>query len=154
MRADDAGSRFQRARDSGEREPERAEHPGPVLVLIADDEEPIAETLALVVEDAGYAPITALHGQAAMELVRQHHPALVITDLMMPLVDGKSLITELRREAARAGRPPIPVILMTAADLEYANTCGADAILPKPFELQDVEQLLQRFLAPASSGED
>lgn len=117
-----------------------------IVVLIADDEEPIAETLALIVEDAGYASITALHGGAALDLVQRYHPALIITDLMMPYVDGRTFIPRLRQEVALAGWPPIPVILMTAADLAYARDCGADAILAKPFSVDEVEDLLRSFL--------
>lgn len=117
-----------------------------IVVLIADDEEPIAETLALIVGDAGYASVTAPHGGAALDLVRRYHPALIITDLMMPYVDGRVFISRLRQEVAVAGWPPIPVVLMTAADLAYARDCGADAILAKPFSVEDVEDLLRRFL--------
>lgn len=121
-----------------------------VLVLIAEDEEPIAEVLALIVADAGYLPVTAMHGKAALEVLLQRRPALVITDLMMPYLDGRAFIEHLRTETARAGWPPIPVILMTAADLDYAQTCGADAVLAKPFGLHEVEQLLHQFLAASA----
>ena len=60
------------------------------LVLIAEDEEPIAEVVATVVEDAGYTPRLAAHGREALELARAEQPALLITDLMMPHLSGRS----------------------------------------------------------------
>lgn len=119
------------------------------LVLIAEDEEPIASALILVVEDAGYASIVATHGREALDLCRAHHPALVITDLMMPYLDGMELIVAIREEAERDGYVPPPIVLMTAAGPRRAQEADADALLRKPFNIADVEDLLHRFL-----GED
>jgi two-component system chemotaxis response regulator CheY len=116
------------------------------LVLIAEDEELIAEVVGLVAEDAGYRPVVALHGQQALAMARDRWPALLITDLMMPHLDGAELIAALHAEAAATGRVVPPAILMTAASLPYARAAGADAILRKPFALQDLITLLHRFL--------
>jgi CheY-like chemotaxis protein len=122
----------------------------PGLVLIAEDEEPIAEVVATVVEDAGYRPLLAAHGQEALELARAQQPALLITDLMMPHLSGAELIAALRSDAAASGRAPLPVILMTAAGPAQARAAGADAVLRKPFELLELDALIRRFLeAPA-----
>ncbi|GAC1455254.1 MAG: hypothetical protein PVSMB4_15790 [Ktedonobacterales bacterium] len=122
-----------------------------LLVLIAEDEEPIAETMALVVEDAGYMPLLAAHGRQALELARKWRPALIISDLMMPYLDGAALIAELRADAAAGGHAVAPVILMTAAGHRRAQEAGADAVLRKPFDLEELESLLQRFLGPAGA---
>jgi CheY-like chemotaxis protein len=122
----------------------------PGLVLIAEDEEPIAEVVATVVEDAGYRPLLAAHGREALELARAQQPALLITDLMMPHLSGAELIAALRSDAAASGRAPLPVILMTAAGPAQARAAGADAVLRKPFELLELYALIRRFLeAPA-----
>lgn len=119
------------------------------LVLIAEDEEPIAEALSMVVDDAGYASVIATQGQQALDLARARRPDLVITDLMMPYLDGQELITALRADAARDGHRPPPIILMTAAGPRRAAAAGADVVLRKPFNIADVESLLVRFLGPA-----
>ena len=122
----------------------------PGLVLIAEDEEPIAEVVATVVEDAGYRPLLAAHGREALELARAKQPALLITDLMMPYLSGAELIAALRSDAAASGRASLPVILMTAAGPAQARAAGADAVLRKPFELLELDALIRRFLeAPA-----
>jgi two-component system, OmpR family, response regulator VicR len=119
------------------------------LVLIAEDEEPIAEALAMIAEDAGYAAMIATHGQQALDMARARRPALVITDLMMPYLDGQELIAALRADASRNHDNPPPIILMTAAGPRRAGRADADVVLRKPFNVADVEALLERFLGQA-----
>lgn len=118
----------------------------PFLVLIADDEAPIASVIAEVVTDLGCTPLVAAHGVEALELARQQWPALLITDLMMPHLTGAELIAAMRTEAARQNKAMLPSILMTAAAMSHARAAQADALLPKPFDLVDLEALLRRFL--------
>ena len=120
--------------------------PAPAVVLIAEDEEPVAETVAYVVEDAGYTPLVATHGRQALALAQERRPALLITDLMLPYVSGADLIAALRAEATACGQAAPPVILMTAASLSQARAAGADVVLRKPFHLAELEALLHRFL--------
>lgn len=120
--------------------PTRADPP---IVLIAEDEEPIALALSYIVEDLGYLPLIAAQGEEALELARLHHPALIISDLMMPRMSGRELIAALRQGSSET---PPPIILTTAAGQAYLTDIDADAILPKPFEIAAVEALLRRFL--------
>lgn len=123
-----------------------AESPSSVVVLIVEDEVPIAEVVASVVAEAGYTPLVAQNGRQALELARGQHPALVITDLMMPHLSGAELIAVLRAEAEASGRAATPIILMTAVSLARARTAQADAVLCKPFDLAQLDALLRRFL--------
>ena len=119
---------------------------GVTLVLIAEDEEPIAELIAYVVRDAGYTPLVASHGRQALELARERWPALVIADLMMPYLSGADLIAALSKETAASDRPRPPAILVTGAGPSQARAAGADVVLYKPFQVADLEALLRRFL--------
>lgn len=119
---------------------------GHVLVLIADDEEPIAAVLASLIEDLGFTAQIASNGRQALDLARESWPALVVTDLMMPELTGVELIDALRTEATAAGRKPVPVILMTAAGLQHARKAGADAVVAKPFDLDELDALIAHFL--------
>lgn len=134
----------------------RTDPPGqalPLLVLIAEDEEPIALTLADVIEEAGYRTLIAQNGKLALELARAHHPALIITDLMMPSLSGREVIATLRAAGDSSEHPIPPMILMSAAGRAHIRESGADAVLLKPFELVEVEALLQRFLpSPSPPG--
>jgi DNA-binding response OmpR family regulator len=113
------------------------------VVLIVEDEEHIAEALAFLVEDAGYVARLATHGKAALEVITAGAPDLVISDLMMPQMDGAQLLQALRAQ----GRSTLPVVLMSAAGREHVANLGADATLGKPFEVAEVEALLHRFLS-------
>ena len=127
---------------------------GAILVLIAEDEEPIAELLAYVVQDAGYTPLVAFHGRQALELTRERWPALLIADLMMPYLSGADLIAALTAEAAASDRARPPAILVTGAGPRQARATGADAVLYKPFQVADLDALLHRFLARSPTEAD
>ncbi|HKV84911.1 MAG TPA: response regulator [Ktedonobacterales bacterium] len=116
------------------------------VVLIAEDEEPIALALAMIIEDFGYAVVVATNGRDALAVARAKRPALIITDLMMPLMGGAALIAALRADAAQDGHQAPPVVLMSAAGRHYMDPVGADDILPKPFEMRQIEALLARYL--------
>ncbi len=121
----------------------------PAVVLIVEDEEPIAQALAIIMEDFGFTPVVAAHGKQAMELLRQHQPALIITDLMMPHLTGAQLIAALRADAAYS---TTPIVIMSAASKQYMLEAGADAILSKPFDIRQVEDLLRRFVPRPEAG--
>ncbi len=118
------------------------------LVLIVEDEGTIAGVLSAFVEDLGYVTMRAPHGVAALEMARVRWPALVLTDYMMPLMTGGKLITELRAEALSNGRIMPPIILMSAVSSRLTDEATADVVLPKPFDLEQLESLLERFLGP------
>lgn len=114
-------------------------------VVIVEDDRPIADYVAAVVADAGYHPVVATQGQQALEVIETVRPALIITDLMLPVLSGAELIAAVRvhPEPVRAG---VPVIVMTAAHRYAAGVVGADALLRKPFGIAEMQGLLRRFL--------
>ncbi len=121
--------------------------PNPRVVLVVEDERSIATVVAQVVEDLGYSPVVAAQGRQALEAARERWPALVITDLMMPRMGGAALIAALRDEAVSRGRSAPPILLLTAASPHYAQAAGADAILRKPFNLEELEAAVLRLMA-------
>jgi DNA-binding response OmpR family regulator len=124
------------------------------LVLIVEDEEPLAETLAFAVQAAGYTALVALNGREALNLARTRRPALLIADLMLPHLDGAALIATLRAHAVANGTGRLPTILVTAANPVQARAAGADVVLRKPFHLKDLQALLYRFLGPGGPSTD
>lgn len=120
---------------------------GAPLVLIADDEAPIAEVLAMLVEDAGYIPAVALNGRQALDLAHVRWPALVITDLMMPHLNGSGLIAALRAQAAVDHHRMPAVIVLTAGGMAEARSTGADAVVRKPFDIAKLEGLIAQLLS-------
>jgi two-component system, OmpR family, phosphate regulon response regulator PhoB len=114
------------------------------IVLIVDDEEPVREALAYVLTAKGYEVRLAIHGAQALELIAQEHPDLVLTDVMMPVLNGVELC---RRLKAREDTQNIPVILMTASGRNVTDGAGGDAYLAKPFSLPDVEAVVAQLLS-------
>lgn len=120
--------------------------PQEVFVLVAEDEEAIAETLAMIVEDSGYVALIAHDGRTALALARQHHPRLLITDLMMPFLSGAELVAAIRADAATEEIVAPPVVVVTAASLALADEVGADSVIAKPFDVRNIEAAIQRLL--------
>lgn len=116
------------------------------LVLIVEDEGAISSFVAEVVADAGYQAEVAANGQEALARAHAHWPDLVVSDLMLPYLDGLALIRILRSDAEIRGLTAPPVIIMTSAGLTYARAAHADAVLRKPFSLDELDDLLHRFL--------
>lgn len=108
----------------------------PAPVLIVDDEPGIVEFLCFALEEHGYRVASARDGSAALDVIAQERPACVVTDLMMPRLNGWDFTRQLRRNTATAS---IPIVAMSAVDPTGAP---ADAYLRKPFELQDLLHIL------------
>jgi CheY-like chemotaxis protein len=120
--------------------------PDPAVVVIADDERTIADVVGLLVADLGLTPLVVYDGRQALELARAARPAIVIADLMMPLIDGAALVQALRDDHEVQGDAMPRVILMSAVSRTYAEGVGADAFLRKPFDPSELEVLLHRCL--------
>src|SRR5271165_7192693 len=93
----------------------------PYLVLIVDDEEPLTEVLTMLVEDNGYFSMRANQGEAALRLASVRWPAVAMTDVMMPRMDGPHLILHLREIAERFSLPMPAIIVMSAVTSEISQ---------------------------------
>ncbi len=111
-------------------------------ILVVDDEAPIREFLALMLEDLGHEVRQAINGRQAVELASSRRPDLIISDVMMPLMDGPELCSWVKREL----RPPPPVILASSAGRHLAVNSPADAFVDKPFDIDEIEDLVRRWL--------
>jgi len=113
------------------------------VILVVDDEEPVVDLLTDILEDQGYAVITAHNGRVALQLAQEQHPDLVISDVMMPFVDGIELTKRLR--AGNSTRN-MPVILMSAAMSPDLAACGANDFVGKPFAIDRIDDLVARYV--------
>jgi two-component system chemotaxis response regulator CheY len=102
-------------------------------VLIVDDDDELSEVLRQALRESGYAVATVRHGAAALELIGQIQPDLILLDLRMPVMDGWSFVTQYRRGHKDGGR----IVLLTGHPnaREISQDLGADACVEKPFEL-------------------
>jgi CheY-like chemotaxis protein len=97
-------------------------------ILVVDDEPDQRFLLRRLFERAGHEVRDAADGAAALQAVRAQAPDLVVTDVMMPVMDGVELIRCLRGDPATAHIP----VLAASGDAHLAG--GADTIVPKPYE--------------------
>ncbi len=115
-------------------------------VLLVDDDAEILEATGQVLREWGYAVDAAPDGEAAIVLARKNVPDLMLIDLMMPGMDGWTLIRKLREENVAPG---VPVVVFSAnTDLRGKETLQADAALRKPFELEELQDVVERLLRP------
>ena len=118
-------------------------------ILIVEDTDDIRENVAEMLELANYKVLTARNGKEGVELARTHVPDLVISDIMMPLVDGFGMLHMLRRDPRTES---IPFIFLTAkserTEFRNAMESGADDFISKPFNndelLKAVENRFKR----------
>ncbi|MCA1667381.1 MAG: response regulator [Thermomicrobia bacterium] len=113
-------------------------------ILVVDDEPPILDLLRDLLEDEGHTVLAARNGREALALARAEHPDLVLSDVMMPLMNGVQLARMLRDELLAW---ELVVILMSAAHPPDLASAGAAAFLAKPFDLDEVSRLVARHIA-------
>ncbi len=123
-------------------------------ILIVEDEANIAQLLHLYLEKEGYETQIASDGGKAVELFRSYDPDLVLLDIMLPVMDGWSVLKKIRAESKT------PVIMLTAKgetdDRITGLEQGADDYIVKPFETKEVlariRAVLRRTVGEEESG--
>ena len=117
------------------------------LILIADDDPVVHESLGLYLGSEGYEHQSAYDGQQALELFESLHPDLMVLDLMMPKVSGLDVCRQIRQNSST------PIIMLTAKGEEIDRILGlelgADDYIVKPFSPREVlariKAVLRRF---------
>jgi len=116
-------------------------------VLLVDDEPGVREAVQAYLEDSGFTVDVASNARDGLDLAKQKLPDLVITDLMMPQVDGYEFLQQLRQDTEFK---TTPVVFLTArgmtADRIQGYTAGCDAYLSKPFDPDELVAIVQNLL--------
>jgi two-component system response regulator MprA len=108
-------------------------------ILVVDDNRDFAELLGEVLDEEGYQVRVAFDGAAALAEIEHEHPDLVVSDVVMPRLDGPALARRLRRRGSH-----IPVVLLSA-EYDDVDMPGV-RFLRKPFELDDLLRLVARVI--------
>jgi DNA-binding response OmpR family regulator len=105
-------------------------------VLVVDDEPQVVWVLQLALDAEGYEVLTARDGVEALAQISQGHPELMVLDVMMPRMDGWSVMREMSKLPVEE-RPRVVMVtaLASSHDRATAAELGADAYVPKPFDM-------------------
>lgn len=116
-------------------------------VLIVDDEFGLADITADLLREAGYDVALAINGKLGLASLAARPAQVVLTDLMMPVMDGPEMIRRMKADPALAA---IPTILMTALPEAVPTGPAAlhDAVLVKPYSMAELLETVHRLLPP------
>lgn len=121
-------------------------------ILIVDDEEAIAENLGAFLERSGFQVSTAKNGEEALNFIQKSTPDIVVMDVLMPVMDGRQALRELR-----SAENWLPVILLTqigeSTERAMALEEGADDYLNKPFDPHELIARIRAVLRRARRGQ-
>jgi DNA-binding response OmpR family regulator len=117
-------------------------------VLLIDDDPALLGLMAHAFAAAGYATLTAENGRKGLGLLDSYKPDLVVTDIVMPEMEGIGAILQMRRRA----KPPKIIAISGAGPggrrdyLSWAKHLGADEVLAKPFRMSQIVALSNRLI--------
>ena len=120
-----------------------------IQILVVEDDPAFRSVVGAALTKYGYSVIEASDGRAGLELLKTHAIDLIITELLMPEMDGIELIVELRET-----KNTIPIIAMTGRPddtevyLNVAKAFGAKYVFKKPFPMDDFLSAVRSLLSP------
>lgn len=119
----------------------------PLTILVVDDDPAIRLSIAHYLESCGYSVIAAQNGQEGLLNVEQYQPHAIVTDILMPEMDGYEFVKRVRQ---KPGLRLLPVIFLTARtstrERILGYQLGCDLYLPKPFELEELGAVIRNLL--------
>ncbi|MGH3442164.1 MAG: response regulator transcription factor [Nitriliruptorales bacterium] len=117
-------------------------------VLAVDDDPVILRLLEVNLEMEGYSVVLANDGEEALVKAREHHPDLVLLDVMMPKKDGWSVAAAMREDPRLSD---VPIVFLTAraqdTDIQKGTELGVSAYVTKPFDPIDLLELIEELVA-------
>jgi len=115
-------------------------------ILVVDDAQTDRELMARVVNATGHRAIIASDGKEAVALAKQHLPAMIFLDVVMPVMDGFATCRQLAKDPETAR---IPIVLVTSksndSDVFWGKKQGATEHVGKPWDVKRIEDLIRRF---------
>lgn len=116
-------------------------------ILLIEDNLDILENTTELLEMEGYRVLAAPNGEKGMELALQNQPDLIISDILVPRIDGYELLKILKKEPSTAN---IPFMFLSASaqreDIEKGKMAGADAYLVKPLPADDLKKAISHLI--------
>jgi DNA-binding response OmpR family regulator len=123
------------------------------LILVADDDDDILLLVTTRLRRDGFNVVSASRGDQALDLAREHKPALAVLDIGMPGLDGLEVLEQIRADEDLRG---MLVLLLTAkaqeSDVRRGYDSGADAYIKKPFSPAELSTRVRALLDEAQPG--
>lgn len=115
-------------------------------ILICDDDQAISEMIQIMLESADFEVKLLSSGKAITKRVKEYAPDLILIDIWMPGLDGKEAIKLLKKDTETQN---IPIVIISALHeneiKQIIKTIGADAYLPKPFDMDDLFAIVEKY---------
>ena len=121
-------------------------------VLVVDDDRDLLDVLQHILASDGYDVVAVASAPAALDECEKQMPSLIITDLMMPRMDGEAFLAELRRRWPAKSRPPVVLLSASARRNEVRKRMAVAGSLGKPFELAAIREMVARFTETSDDG--
>ena len=121
-------------------------------ILLVDDDPDVRSVLCEILKLEGYDVVSASDGRQGLRMLQENPVSLVITDVLMPELDGLEVIRTIRKV-----NPMVPIIAMSGGgkrDLDFlieAKEFGATKVVNKPFEIDELVELVKNVLGSTSS---
>lgn len=116
----------------------------PKLLVVEDD--PALRRLLEYRLRRHFTVLSAQHGADALELIDEHDPVIVLSDLMMPVMDGYELLRHIRNDARHANTPFLVVTAKVSALHDDEGLSQADGVVVKPFDFHELIERIQSTL--------
>jgi len=115
-------------------------------ILVVDDERGFCEVVTVILESQGYEVYKAYHANDAFGLLNETLPGLILTDMMMPEIDGVNLIKRVRETPAWADIPVVVISAYSEPEIqENAFEAGATGFMSKPFSASELRSTVGAF---------
>lgn len=125
----------------------------PIRILIVEDEPTQAMKLQFILQQSGYAVSSAVNGKAALELLKNEKPGLIISDIMMPEMDGYELCRAIRSDASLNHSH---IVLLTShsdpTDVVRGLASGADTFIAKPYDAKNLLSRVKQIISTSSKS--
>jgi two-component system copper resistance phosphate regulon response regulator CusR len=119
---------------------------GPHSILLVEDENLIAALLASLLETEGYNVTIALDGSAGLDAATTTRFDLIISDVMMPGLNGTEMCQIIQKPAHQAASRETPIIFVTSTAVKPNLGCNYATVLAKPFEIETLLSTVNRYL--------
>src|SRR5687768_17292082 len=118
-------------------------------ILLVEDEAPIAQLVHTILSDLGHRVVTTVHGLEALTHFREVRPDLIISNVSMPVMDGKELCKQLQSDPELSS---IPVLLLSATKTDVdLEECNYAALIDKPFDIELLVNTISETLGEADT---